>query len=362
MSLTKLSPNKWHVKVSVWDKNKKYPISKQKTVTGTRAEAVTAESDMLKELKSRSVTSAHASTFGEAVDLYMDNLRQRGRLSERHEMNINRVHRDLGHVRLEVFAERFEVWRRHLLVKPGRYGATLSGASVNRYTGIVRAVFSRLVKLEIIDKNPIASLRFPKYKEDRRDRYLTQEEWLRLLAAIKEHRPYILPIVQFMMAVPCRKSELVEAKRDQYNPFIQTIYIPDTKAGIPVNKPIPPDMVDYFKSIPADCGWLFYRDGGVDRKTRKKIYLPLTNLRYAWRYCLKKAGIADMRIHDLRHMSATDLCASGVPERVIMDVAGWKTPMLSTYWHKNSLKSAQSIREIWKLAAEKTDFIQVASS
>jgi hypothetical protein len=42
--------------------------------------------------------------------------------------------------------------------------------------------------------------------------------------------------------------------------------------------------------------------------------------------------------------TATDLYANGNPERVIMDIAGSKTPMLSTHRHKDSLKSAQIIK------------------
>jgi integrase len=45
----------------------------------------------------------------------------------------------------------------------------------------------------------------------------------------------------------------------------------------------------------------------------------------------------------LRHEAATRLYESGVDERTIMDIAGWNTPMLSTYRHKHSLLSAQRI-------------------
>jgi hypothetical protein len=34
------------------------------------------------------------------------------------------------------------------------------------------------------------------------------------------------------------------------------------------------------------------------------------------------------------------------PERVIMAIAGWKTPMLTTYLNKDSLKSAKQAQEI----------------
>ena len=72
-------------------------------------------------------------------------------------------------------------------------------------------------------------------------------------------------------------------------------------------------------------------------------YRPLTHLRYSWDYCRKKAGVPNIRIHDLRHIAATDLYEAGNAERAIMDIAGWKTTMLSTYRNKNSLRSAQKM-------------------
>ncbi|MCL2219403.1 MAG: hypothetical protein FWC23_03405 [Chitinispirillia bacterium] len=164
MALTKIGPNKWRVKASVWDKNKGYPISKQTTVTGTRAEAVVVEGDILKELKARTLTSKYASTFGEAVDLYTENLRLRGRLSYQHENMVKFLRSELGHVRIEVFADHFEVYRRRLMSAMTKQCKPRKSASINRYTAIVRAAFGHLVGLEILDRNPITSTRFPKMK------------------------------------------------------------------------------------------------------------------------------------------------------------------------------------------------------
>lgn len=72
--------------------------------------------------------------------------------------------------------------------------------------------------------------------------------------------------------------------------------------------------------------------------------LLLGTLQKPWAYCLKKAELTNVPIHYLRHISASDLYHAGNPERMIMDIAGWKTPMLSTYRHKDSFKSAQSIQ------------------
>ena len=78
------------------------------------------------------------------------------------------------------------------------------------------------------------------------------------------------------------------------------------------------------------------------------MYHSLGDFKKAWAFCLKKAELSNVRVHDLRHVAASDLYAAGVPEREIMDVAGWKTPMLSSYRHKNSLKSAQKINSLFR--------------
>ncbi|MCL2220091.1 MAG: tyrosine-type recombinase/integrase [Chitinispirillia bacterium] len=352
MALTKIGPNKWHVKASVWDKNKGYPISKQTTVTGTRAEAVVVEGDILKELKARTLTSKYASTFGEAVDLYTENLRLRGRLSRQHALMIDFLNRELGHVRLEAFGDHFEVYRRRLMATPTYHGKARGGASINRYTAIVRAVFGHLVAQMIIEKNPITPARFPKFEENRRDRYLEPEERLRLLGAIREYRPYILPIITYMLMVPCRVSELVTAKRDQYSPTAHIIKIPKSKAGVPITKSVPESMREYFRSIPIDCPWLFYQELAPGK------YRPLTHLRYAWAFCLEKAGIDDMRVHDLRHMAVTDLYDAGNSERAIAAQAGWKSPaMMSTYWHMDDKKIAREMRFAESSGVVTSDFL-----
>jgi integrase len=338
MALKKLSPNRYRVTVSVRDKNRGFPVTKRVTVAGTLADAKVAEADLLKELKARSLTSAFASTFGEAVELYLRNRRERGKLSPQHERMVAFVARELGHVRIDEFVDRFEAYRKHITRSLTAHGKPRKSASVNRYTAIVRAVFGHLVDMEYVDRNPITRIRFPEIKEKARDRKLTQEERLLLLSTIRERRPYIGPVVNYMLTVPCRVSELVMARREQYNPFTDTIYIPDSKADIPIHKPVPPDMVGYFKGIPADCPWLFYRE-------TDEGYRPITKavLRRAWADCLKAAGLSDYRIHDLRHDAATDLYDIGNSEREIMDIAGWKTPMLSKYRHRDSMRSARKM-------------------
>ncbi len=332
--IKKVGRNEWCIRVSVQDPKKGYPISRQKKFSGSKSDAQLEEINLKKALKAEingSLTYNHTvSTFKDAIRLYRERLQKRG-LSVHWSRKIDLVESELGHLKLDQVPDQFKQVIIHL------EGQGKGPATINRRLEIVRAVFNHLVRIEYLDRNPISENRFPKLKEKPRDRYLNKDEQLRLLNAIREHRPYIEPIVRYMLMIPCRISELTEAKRDQYNTFNNTLYFPTSKAKIPIYRPVL-DMKDYFDSIPSDCPYLFY---WIDRKGN---FRKFNNIRKPFQYCVKKAGLTDLRIHDLRHISATDLYESGVSEREIMDLAGWKTTMLSSYRHKNSLKTAQKMQ------------------
>lgn len=340
MGIKKTGLNKWCIKVSVRVKQGVEPVKKQETFKGTKTEAQLREADIIKQIRANkgsesSLTPQTIRTFKEAIELFKE---KRGPFSAPHTRKIDFLSQELGHNELAAMPDRFEAYLRALKAVPAKGRGKRSNASLNRYTEIVRAVFGLLLDLEHIEKNPITKARFPKLEEKARDRYLNHEERLRLVNAIRKHRAYLLPIIQYMLLVPCRKSELTEACREQYNQFTGTILIPDSKADIPIYKPVPAEMVDYFNSIPSDCPYLFFytdKDGN---------YKKLGSLQKPWAYCLKKAELQNVRIHDLRHISATDLYEAGNPERMIMDIAGWKTAMLSQYRHKDSFRSAQNIQ------------------
>lgn len=337
MAVEKIGPNKWHIKVSVRVPGKDYPVTKWETFTGTKVEAEERKSEMIREAKDASGSLKirnSLSTFGDLVELVLSG---KGQLfSPTHKKMYEHLKRELGNIQIETFPDCFRQWLTVYKVRTTKRGKFPTIATINRILQTVKACFNEAVNQELIEKNPITKARFPKLKEKPRDRYLNQDERTRLLNIIQKYRPYLLPIIQYMLLVPCRKMELVTARREQYNQFNQTIFIPDSKGDIPIYKPVPKEMKSYFDSIPVDCPYLFFRKD-------EKGYHHLGDFKRAFKYCVKKAELQNIRIHDLRHISATDLYEAGNPERMIMDIAGWKTSMLSTYRHKNGLLSAQTI-------------------
>jgi len=341
MALKKIGTNKWRINVSCMDKVKGYPVGKQATFSGTRSEATIKEAEHLKELKAQcslTTSSPYASTFKDLVALYRENAKLRGRCSKNHGDMLTLLSRELGHLRIESFADHFEKYMQVLQNSISVRGKLRSSNTINRYVATTRAVFGLAVKRDIVVKNPITQARFPEFEVRPRDRVLTDEEWKSLISEICKYKPEILPVIKFMAMIPCRTMELVSAKREQYDPTTRTIYIPDSKTKKPIYKPVPEELFGYFDSLPESCPYLFYR------KDKSGKYLPLTTLRAAWNYCCKKVGISDYRIHDLRHWAITKLIMAGNTEQDVADIAGWTTTaMLVVYYHKDSFRSAKRI-------------------
>ena len=77
--------------------------------------------------------------------------------------------------------------------------------------------------------------------------------------------------------------------------------------------------------------------GGIPQEMRITVFdptHPVGGWRTAWRTLTRKAGLPGLRFHDLRHTAISALGEAGVPDRVIMDIAGHVSPrMLRRYSH-----------------------------
>jgi integrase len=360
MSIKNVAVGVWKVAVTVRRKNVPYPVKRKATVRGTKNDAIQKEAALRKALLDggqgeSSLTAGtvistfnkvKVDTFSDAVDIYIEKSMAAGRFSRTHIKQLEWIRRELGHVPMALLAERFDAWRKVYNATLTSRGTPKANGTINMPITIVRSICNHLVDLEILDKNPISKARFPKLRQKAREVYLSKEERERLFEVIQQERLYILPIVKFMLQTPCRVGELVTAKVGQLRD--ETIFIPKSKNGDALHKPIPRDMVDYFANIPDGCEYLFYRES-------KGKYYPLSNIKNPWIHCRKLAGLPDLHIHDLRHIAVTDMALRGVPNHIIMKIAGWRTDMMKIYFNIESRLGAQYVldmeKEVIKLAS-----------
>lgn len=359
-NIEKDGPNKWVLDVRV--KKDGREIRKRETFHGTKYQAEERFLELKKELKDGpswlSVTTK-VQTFGDALALYRNRklaipCKEKGRF--------DRLMRDLGPVPIRDLADKFEKYLSLIRQFPSpRTKRVLANGSVNKFLIITKAALNLAVRMECLEKNPITNARFPSLKNIPRDKVLTENEIHRFLTVIRQEAPYLEAIVRFALQVPCRRSELVNMRVEDLDLIHNAIRVRNgtTKNNEGCWKPIPPDLVGYFRTLPTECPYLFFRE-------EKGGFLPLGDFKKAWAKCLRLAGNSDFRFHDTRHISAANLVDNGTPERVVMAVAGWRTNMLSTYYHRAGKKSLALVNfasasghlvDTFGLNREKTDGI-----
>jgi integrase len=69
---------------------------------------------------------------------------------------------------------------------------------------------------------------------------------------------------------------------------------------------------------------------------------PVRDFRKSWENLCTAAGVPDLLFHDLRRTAARNLRAAGIPEEIIMRIAGWKT---SSIFRRYAIIDKTDVRE-----------------
>lgn len=326
MGITKLAPNLYFIKARA-----KLPGDdrrKQERFRGTKAEAEERYLEMKRELRGE---RKPVQTFGDLLDGYAALRTLKGSQA----YIFRTLKTDLGAVDMLDMGPALGRYYAILKTSPSKTtGKRLGASSLNRFRTMVAATLNQAVQAGHLAKSPLNAAVWPKAKEIPRDRFLEPLEEARLLAAVEQKAPHLYPLLRFALLVPCRKSELVRMTRADLDLINNAIRVHNgtTKNDEGSWKPIPPEMVPYFRALPPETPFLFFRMTKAGPK-------GLGDFKKAWATAKRLAGIQDLHFHDSRHVSATNMVAAGTPERAVMDIAGWKTNMLDTYWKSSSRRA-----------------------
>lgn len=199
----------------------------------------------------------------------------------------------------------------------GRIGRDSGKYAANRVVELLSSMFNRAIEWGWKGSNPAAHVKA--YRERKRERFLQPEEFPRLFGALREEpnetfRDYVL----ISLLTGARRAN-VQAMRWKEVSFPRaTWHIPQekTKSGESVTIP----LVDYALAVlesrqqrTGPSEWVFPSTGRTGHLVEPKR---------AWASLLKRAGIADLRLHDLRRTLGSWEASTGASLLVIGKTLG----------------------------------------
>lgn len=218
----------------------------------------------------------------------------------------------LGRIRVAHIARR-DVSTLHTSLKATPYRA-------NRVLALLRKMFNFAISDNErewgLSQNPAAGMQ--KFQEEKRDRWLSEEE-LELVSAAMENHPKCraeladvsteqsvfvrreaqraVDAIRLIMVTGARKGEVLRAAWPQFDleRGVWTKPSHNTKQKRIEHVPLNNQAIAFLKSLPREGEYLF----------PGRIGHHLTDLKYPWAEICKDAKLEGVRIHDLRHTYAS---------------------------------------------------------
>ena len=216
--------------------------------------------------------------------------------------------------------------------------------TANRCFALLSMAFKKAEDWEYVPprSNPCTGVN--KYKENKKQRFLSDAELKSLEDSLmqqlkEEPRSYCTVNAIFMILYTgCRVSEILNLKWENVHLAHHYIHLPDTKTGEGA-RPLNQKTIDLLSSMTPKEGnpYVFY--GKIPGQ-------PVVEIKRAWATILKRAGIKDFRIHDLRHSFASFALKKGVPLVHVSKLLGHRniaTTMRYAHLELEQLKESTNI-------------------
>lgn len=153
------------------------------------------------------------------------------------------------------------------------------------------------------------------YPEETRQRILAPEEVARLWEAMRSSTSPVAPLFKLLLLTGCRTGEWRKSLWSWVDLDNATLSLPDraSKTGQRVVS-LAPEVVSLLRDLPATSVYILPgRKGG-----------PISGHQKAWQEIRRRAGLEDVRIHDLRHTFGSWAHRNGMSLKAVADLLGHK--------------------------------------
>ena len=244
--------------------------------------------------------------------------------------------------------------------------------TANRNYNTMRAVFSWGLRKDVFaGDNPCVGV--DSFKTRARERFIQPgDEYLKFAAAVNEEpNETIRDFFWMLLFTGSRKANVLAMEWNQIDFDLMVWRIPVTKNGDSQTIPLTPNAMEILRRRTASSSkheqWVF----PSDRRGRKTGVLGhLVSPKKAWKRALDRAGIDDLRIHDLRRTAGSYMAIQGVSPTIIGKALGHRSPQATAIYARltqdpvrQALENAQAaLGQPEKLLPNKGKVIPITSA
>src|SRR5437667_637431 len=272
--------------------------------------------------------------FNEFAEMYLE---REGPLLKSIRTERNRVlawAREFGNRPLgQITREEIEAWRRERMT-------TSRPATINRDLSRLRRMFSLAVEWGLLEESPMQGIKFLR-ENNARTRYLSLEECQRLIASCMA--PHIRAMVSVALHSGMRLGEILNLRWRDLDFASGFILVRDSKNGESRHVPMDTILFALFRAYP--------RRVGADLVFSSSSGGRIVDVRTGFFNSCKRAVIADLHFHDLRHTFASQFVLAGGDLYILKEILGHKSLAMTTrYSHLSpsyKIKAIDRMNTLW---------------
>jgi integrase len=192
--------------------------------------------------------------------------------------------------------------------------------TVNRLLVLLRYGFSLALRWKVagVESNPVKEVKNLR-NDNKIERFLTNEQMVSLMAAVRGSESEMLQhIVLFLLYTGGRKREVLDAVWADVDWERKSWRIPKTKSGKIRHIPLSVGALQLLGTLRDQSAPVGEVGHAIRAEwARRPIFanpktgLPFVSFFYSWDAARKRAGLPDLRVHDLRHSFASFLVNAG---------------------------------------------------
>jgi integrase len=275
-------------------------------------------------------------TFGELFMWWMDTHAKLRRKTYKEDQAVyDRYLTGLGGVPLS------EVTKSELRQLHGGLGKTHGARTANKALELVRAVFGQAIKHDRFERaNPVLGVEM--YERPTRDRRLMAHEVAKFFEVLdSQAEPYMRDYIYLSLFTGQRQANVLAMRWDQIDWPGKVWRVPESKNGRPVSVPLLDVELQLLEGRKKEVGtspWVFPSPRG---STSGHMEEP----KKGWDTIRKKAGIPDLRIHDLRRSLGSWMVDAGATLPVIGQALGHQSQAATAIYARLSLDPVREAKE-----------------